>query len=95
MVGNSSDGHAQTAFGTGTRVVLYHGPGRTRGRHGTVLGVRACEGVSQGTVIVVRWDDDGSFSWVVPGADLRAQEAGGAGGPATAPVHDARRHGAV
>jgi hypothetical protein len=38
--------------------------------------VRAFEGVSQGRIIVVRWDDDASVSWLVPGADLEVIRRG-------------------
>ena len=44
--------------------------GRTARRTGFVLDVRSFEGISQGTVIVVRWDDDGSVSSLVPGEDI-------------------------
>ena len=54
----------------GAHVEVRMSRGRTARRKGTVLDVRAFEGTSQGRVIVVRWDDDGSVSSLVPGADI-------------------------
>ncbi len=44
--------------------------GRLAARPGHVLDVCAFEGVARGTVVGVQWDDDGSVSWLVPGADI-------------------------
>ena len=44
--------------------------GRLPARPAHVLDVRAFEGVTGGVVIAVRWDDDGSVSCLVPGADI-------------------------
>jgi hypothetical protein len=44
--------------------------GRLATRAGTVLVVHGFEGSVYGRQISVRWDDDGSVSWLVPGADI-------------------------
>ena len=54
----------------GVHVTVRFCRGRLAARTGTVVQVHAFEGVSQGRVIAVRWDDDGSVSLLVPGADI-------------------------
>jgi len=54
----------------GTHISVQSCRGRVPRRTGTVVEVHAFEGVSQGRVVRVRWDDDGSVSCLVPGTDI-------------------------
>jgi hypothetical protein len=56
--------------GLGTRITVGACGGRLAARPGTVVAVHAFEAVSQGRVISVQWEDDGSVSWLVPDADI-------------------------
>jgi len=55
---------------SGAPVEVRMSRGRIATRRGRVLDVRASEGAGTETVIGVRWDDDGSVSWLVPGSDI-------------------------
>ena len=54
----------------GAHIEVHLSRGRVASRQGVVVDVRSFEGVSQGRVIVVRWDDDGCVSSLVPGSDV-------------------------
>ena len=54
----------------GTTVGVRMCRGRLATRPGHVLDVRAFDGAVQGVLIGVRWDDDGSVAWLVPGTDV-------------------------
>jgi len=54
----------------GTHVRVGRSRGRLPSRMGMIVDVRAFEGVTQGTVMTVRWDDDGSTSCIVPCLDI-------------------------
>jgi hypothetical protein len=54
----------------GTHISVRRCGGHVAMRTGTVLGVHGFEGSVYGRQISVRWDDDASVSWLVPGADI-------------------------
>jgi hypothetical protein len=54
----------------GVAVEVRRSRGRLATRQGRVLDVRVSGDVGVKTVIGVRWDDDGSVSWLVPGTDI-------------------------
>jgi hypothetical protein len=66
----AAPGAARKAPTPGARVAVRAGKGRREARVGTVVDVHAFEAVSRGWVIVVRWDDDGSTSRLVPDAGI-------------------------
>jgi hypothetical protein len=59
----------------GARVRVHLNRGRLGTREGVALHVRSFEGVSQGRVIAVRWDDDGCVTSLVPGTDIEVMDA--------------------
>jgi hypothetical protein len=54
----------------GTHIRVRMCRGRLPTRTGTIVDGHAFEGVTQGTVIAVCWDDDGSVSCIVPCMDI-------------------------
>jgi hypothetical protein len=65
---NAEAHHEAPASGARVRVRLCRG--RVAPRSETVVGVPAFAGARQGQVVVVRWDEDGSLSCLVPGMDI-------------------------
>jgi hypothetical protein len=59
----------------GAPVDVRRSRGRLATRPGHVLDVAAFGGASVRGAIGVRWDDDGSVSWLVPGSDIEVTGA--------------------
>ncbi|HVM63864.1 MAG TPA: hypothetical protein VMU14_03320 [Acidimicrobiales bacterium] len=54
----------------GVPVEVWMSRGRLATRPGLVLGVGAVKAAGSRPMLAVRWDDDGSVAWLVPGADI-------------------------
>jgi hypothetical protein len=54
----------------GSRVDVHRCRGRLPTRAGMVIQVGTSDGLTHGSVIAVRWNDDGSVSYVVPCTDI-------------------------
>ena len=63
----------------GTQVSVRMCRGRLATRTGTILAVHGFEGSVHGRQVSVRWDDDGSVSWLRPGPDIEIVTLGSAG----------------
>ena len=51
-------------------VVRVQGPRGCVPRVGVIMGIRSCESVSTGRVLVVRWKDDGTITSLLPGIGI-------------------------